>query len=85
MKPKRWLAVAALCGVVGLTTGCPDQEVRDYLGEAGGDTGLRHWEDRVQKAICQLEQKDPAGLDPMLRICPSGPPSLTPPPKYPPS
>lgn len=84
MKPKRWLAVAALCGVVGLTTGCPDQEVRDYLGTASGDKGLLHWEDRVQKAVCQLEEKA-TGLDPTLRICPGGPPGLTPPPKYPPS
>jgi hypothetical protein len=81
MTVKRLLVTAGLFGVAGLAAGCKDQPVRDYLSETGE---MRAWEVRIETAICQLEQNNPGGLDAGKRICPSGPGSETPPPKYPP-
>ncbi len=100
MRRGRWLVVLGVTGVVGLATGCKDQVARDAAAAAqatadaaqakatmidGYLAELYPWLLLSANATCQLEMKNPAGLDPALRICPGSPPDLKPPPKYPPS
>ena len=81
MKRIRAMVVVGLVGVAGLATGCGDQAVRGYLAENGP---MYKWGERVQKAVCQLEQHV-AGLTDGDKLCPGVPPSITPPPKFPPN
>ena len=81
MRRIRAVVVFGLVGVAGLATGCKDQKLRDYLAKNGP---MEVWEVKIQEAICQLEENT-TGLQTSKRICPGGPPSITPPPKYPPN
>lgn len=86
-------------GSIGLAASCADQQARDAAAKAQTDVAaaqaqiaiidaylktLPPWLKSAADAICQLEKKNPGGLDPDLRICPGSPPDLKPPPVYPP-
>jgi len=99
MKTIRLAILVGLIGIGGLATGCDtDQaenaEVAALKAElAASQTSMQQmdaamvanyeWMLRAAEAICQLEKKSPAGLDPDKRICPGSPPDLKPPPQYP--
>ena len=88
-------------GIVGLAASCADQEARDAAAKAQTDAAaaqaqiaiiegylkanLHGYLTDLANAICQLEKKNPGGLDPALRICPGTPPDVKPAPVYPPS
>jgi hypothetical protein len=80
MRRIRAVVVLGLVGVVGLATGCKDEELRYYLGKDGR---MYEWQLRVDKAICQLE-KNTTGIPQGDKVCPEEDPSITPPPSYPP-
>lgn len=99
MRRGSWLVVLAMTGLVGLATGCGDPVARKAAAAAqatadaaqaqatmidGYLATLYPWLVLSANATCQLEKKNPGGLDPALRICPGSPPDLIPPPKYPP-
>lgn len=73
--------VGGAVGLAGLLTSC-DPSVRKYLGKGGK---MYEWEEKISKSVCELE-KNVTGIPPGLRLCPNGtwPPSITPPPSYPP-
>ena len=77
MSRKRWLAVFGLVAAAG-ATGCRDNQARQYL------TKLYPYLEGLSKAVCQLEEKNPTGLDPLLRTCPGGPGDRKQVPPYPP-
>jgi hypothetical protein len=59
-----------------------DDSLRAYLAKNGP---MNKWQLEILDAICQVEQNTRGGgLDPTKRVCPNGPPSITPPPSYPP-
>jgi hypothetical protein len=78
MRPHRWVIGVGLVGIVGLGTGCKDKELRYYLGENGR---MYKWEQSVQQELCLLEKYSTVPDD--EKRC-TEPPSITPPPKYPP-
>jgi hypothetical protein len=83
MKRVRVMVWVGLVGVAGLVTGCTeDKELRTYMGQNGQ---LYEWEQAISKAVCNLEVKTGTTTGDIL--CPGGtyPPSITPPPKYPPN
>jgi hypothetical protein len=83
MKRRSWLIVLGAAGVTAAATGCKDQTVRDYLAKDGR---MYTWQRTLSRAVCQLEEKNPTGLDPTKRICPNGEGGggdKTPPPSYP--
>ena len=84
---EKLLVALGLMGVVGLVTACPgeDTSVRKYLAQDGGPNGMYAWEQMIGTAICQIEVANPTGLDPALRVCPSGTGGVKPPPTYPPA
>ena len=95
MRKKGIVAAIGMIGVVAAVASCPttpptppppaeDLSVRKYLGENGGPNALYVWEIKVGKAICQLEERNPNGLDPAKRYCPAGTTDPPLPPKYPP-
>ena len=86
-------------GSIGLAVSCVDQQARDAAAAAKADAAaakaqiaiidgylreLYPWALMAANAVCQLEVKNPAGLDPAKRICPGTPPDIKPPPVYPP-
>jgi hypothetical protein len=84
MKPMRVVAVVGLLAVAGLAGNCDgkDDELRAYLADSGA---LYKWEVEITKAVCRIEGTITT-IPSSDRWCPSGyPPSITPPPKYPPS
>lgn len=96
----RMIALLGLGALVTLGAGCPDQEARDAAAAAqataavaqaqsamidGYLTELYPWLLFTANALCQVEVKNAAGLDPAKRICPGGGTGLKPPPTYPPS
>ena len=98
MKRNRVAVVVGLMGLVSLAANCKvdkgdkgdkgdaatnaDESLRAYLAKNGP---MDKWEVKIQEAICQLEKNiQGGGLDPTKRVCPNGPPSITPPPSYPP-
>jgi hypothetical protein len=58
-----------------------DNDLRLYLGKDGR---MYKWELDIVKAICQLE-KHSSGIPDPDKYCPSGSPTGTPPPSYPPA
>jgi hypothetical protein len=93
------VSLTGLCALMTLATACADQEARDAAAQAQATaaaaqaqsaqidkylTELSPWLLFAAKAICQLEEQNPSGLDPALRICPSGGTGVKPPPTYPP-
>ena len=79
MKPNRWVAVLGLVGIAGLVTGCQDKDLRFYLGVNGR---MYNWEVDVNKELCLLEKYSTVPNN--ERQCTGQPPSITPPPAYPP-
>jgi hypothetical protein len=83
MNAKRWLLVIGAAAVSAAATGCKDQKVRDYLGPSGPMVPYLKF---LADAVCELEDKNPAGLPTTKRVCPNGPGGpgdKTPPPVYP--
>jgi hypothetical protein len=81
MKRKQILIWVGVVGVAALSSACPsndDQELKDWA------TNMYRWEEKIGKAVCNLEHK--TGTTTGDVYCGSGPypPSDTPPPKYPP-
>jgi hypothetical protein len=99
MNRKPWITAIGAMGIA-VATGCnksssspssgsPSQDAADWAGlkdylKPGGP--LNTYLDNLQKAVCQLESKSTAPLDPAKRICPKGEggPDVKPPPAYPP-
>jgi hypothetical protein len=80
------LAAAIASGTSAGKAGPPgpqDKEVRDYLSGTGP---LYQWEDKIGRAVCNLEKYTTGLPQAGDRYCPDGtyPPSGTPPPKFPP-
>ena len=87
-------------GSIGLAASCADQQARDAAAKAQADaaaaqaqvaiiegylkTNLPEYLNVLATAICQLEVKNPGGLDQAKRICPGGPGDVKPAPTYPP-
>ena len=78
MRRNRWVIGAGLVGIVGLGTGCQDKELRHYLGKDGR---MYKWEQSVHQELCLLEKY--STVPDSERRC-KEPPSITPPPAYPP-
>jgi hypothetical protein len=70
MTSRHWLLVPGAIGATGAVIGCKDQPVREYLAQNGP---MSQWQGMLARAVCQLETRNPAGLDPAKMICPSGP------------
>ena len=66
---KAWLVILGAAGVTAAAGDCEDKDLRLYLGPNGR---MGEWQDHVGKAVCQLEEKSTAALDPTKRICPNG-------------
>lgn len=82
MKRMRVVVGVGLLGVVGLTTSCTeDKDLRKYLGATGE---LYTWEVKISKAVCNLENKGGITTGDFYCGVTPYPPSVTPPPKYPP-
>ena len=82
MTKARLLAAIGMMGLLTGISGCADQDLRKYLGENGR---LTKYLMKLDRAICQLEAKNPAGLNPMKRICPNGDGDPITTPHYPPA
>jgi hypothetical protein len=70
-----------LIAAAGMASGCKDQPVRDYLGQNGGPKGMYAWETYVNAHLCLLEKY--STMPNNEKKC-AVPPSVTPPPSYPP-
>ena len=81
MKRNRVILVIGLTGAAALATGC-DPSVRKYLGPTGGPKGLYEWEKYVNRHLCLLEQY--STVPNAQKLCTQTPPTVTPPPSYPP-
>jgi hypothetical protein len=85
MKPSRWVVVVGLVGIAGMGASCTNQssnedaELRYYLGEHGR---MYVWEVYVKEHLCQLEKA--STIPDAEKRCTTQPPSITPPPAYPP-
>lgn len=66
---KSWRVILGAAGVTVAAGGCKDPDLRVYLGPNGR---MVEWQNAVGKAVCQLEEKSTAALDPAKRICPNG-------------
>jgi hypothetical protein len=82
MKRNRVILVIGLTGAAALATGCGDSDVRKYLGTNGGPKGLYEWEKYVNGHLCLLEQY--STIPNAQKLCTQTPPTVTPPPSYPP-
>jgi hypothetical protein len=86
MKRKQMLIWVGVVGVGALSSACCcDDSVKQDLTELKQwATNMYGWEDRIGKAVCNLESK--TGTTTGDFYCGTGPypPSDTPPPKYPP-
>ena len=82
MKWKRLVVVIGVIGVAGFAMDCPDQKVRDYLSVHGGPNAMYDWETYVNAHLCLLEKYSTVPIP--ERKCTQVPPSVTPPPHYPP-
>ena len=82
MKRNRVILVIGLTGAAALATGCGDSDVRNYLGKNGGPKGLYEWETYVNKHLCLLEKY--STVPNSEKQCTQVPPTVTPPPSYPP-
>lgn len=79
MKRKHIVIWVGVVGVGILASACDNnKELKDWATQMYG------WQDKIGKAVCNLESK--AGLNGPATYCNGGPypPSDTPPPKYPP-
>jgi hypothetical protein len=72
--------LVGLIGAAGTLSGC-DPSVRKYLGKSTDPKGMYMWEVYVNQHLCLLEKYSTVPNN--EKKCPA-PPSVTPPPAYPP-